>query len=155
MVETDHTTGQKSFQAESPDEEALVDGGITLGFRYTGSSTDTVNVEHALKNRQYKLLALIPFNSTRKRMSTLVVTPEGEYMFFCKGADNVMFDRASDDYSLVGGKDLLNEHLEVFATEGLRTLVLAMKKMSQNDAEVSQTFTRISCTFLGTYVICQ
>jgi len=135
VVETDHTKGTTSYQAESPDEEALVDGGIQLGFTYLGSSSDTVRLEHMGSPVDFKLLALIPFDSTRKRMSVLVVSPEGEYIFFCKGADNVIFDRASTDYSLIGDRRILESHLETFATEGLRTLVLAMRTLSKSEAE--------------------
>ena len=47
-----------------------------------------------------------------------------------QGADNIMEDRASD-FSLVGGRPLLDEQLEVFAAQGLRTLVLAMKRLDE------------------------
>ena len=84
--------------------------------------------------KQNRLLATIPFDSARKRMSVLVQTPEGHYRLYCKGADNVMFDRASD-YSLCGGRVLLEEHLEVFSNEGLRTLVLAYMDLEASAAE--------------------
>jgi phospholipid-translocating P-type ATPase (flippase) len=133
VVEKDEKTGKTLYQAESPDEEALVDGGITLGYTFLGATSDEITVGHAGAERIYKHLATIPFNSARKRMSVLIVTPEGEYRLYCKGADNVMFDRAGG-YDLCGGQDLLDEHLEAFSNEGLRTLVLAYRILTKEVA---------------------
>mmetsp|Transcript_51827 Transcript_51827/g.66393 ORF Transcript_51827/g.66393 Transcript_51827/m.66393 type:complete len:1369 (-) Transcript_51827:402-4508(-) len=133
VVEKDEKTGSTLYQAESPDEEALVDGGITLGYTFLGATSDELSVGHNGAQRTYKLLATIPFNSARKRMSVLVQTPEGVYRLYCKGADNIMFDRAGN-YDLCGGQELLDEHLEAFSNEGLRTLVLAYRDLPQEMA---------------------
>lgn len=90
-------------------------------------------VGHNGSERKYKLLATIPFNSTRKRMSVLILTPEGEYRLYCKGADNIMFDRAGG-FDLCGGQELLDDHLESFSNEGLRTLVLGYKILTKEIA---------------------
>jgi magnesium-transporting ATPase (P-type) len=37
--------------------------------------------------REYKILNLLEFNSTRKRMSCVVRFPDGPLMLMCKGAD--------------------------------------------------------------------
>jgi len=37
--------------------------------------------------REYKILNLLEFNSTRKRMSCVVRFPNGPLMLMCKGAD--------------------------------------------------------------------
>lgn len=39
------------------------------------------------KNREYKLLNLLEFNSSRKRMSVIVRDEDGQIFLFCKGAD--------------------------------------------------------------------
>ena len=44
--------------------------------------------------REYEVLAINEFNSTRKRMSVLV-KHQGKYILLSKGADNVMEERAS------------------------------------------------------------
>ena len=38
-------------------------------------------------NSEYKLLNLLEFNSTRKRMSVVVRDEDGQIYVFCKGAD--------------------------------------------------------------------
>lgn len=43
--------------------------------------------------RKYKLLNLIEFDSTRKRMTVVVRTPEGKILVICKGADSIIEKR--------------------------------------------------------------
>jgi phospholipid-translocating ATPase len=44
------------------------------------------------ETKKYKLLHILEFNSTRKRMS--VITEEnGKYFLYCKGADSIILSR--------------------------------------------------------------
>ena len=43
--------------------------------------------------RKYKLLNLIEFDSTRKRMTVVVRTPENKILVICKGADSIIEKR--------------------------------------------------------------
>ena len=43
--------------------------------------------------RKYKLLNVIEFDSTRKRMSVIVRTPEDKILVICKGADSIIEKR--------------------------------------------------------------
>ena len=47
----------------------------------------------ATKECHYEVLNILEFNSTRKRMSTIVRTPEGKIELYCKGADTVVYER--------------------------------------------------------------
>ena len=58
---------------------------------------------------EYEILNVCEFNSTRKRMSTVIRTPEGKIKLYCKGADTVMLEWLAK--SLYTEKTLL--HLEV------------------------------------------
>lgn len=40
---------------------------------------------------------ILEFNSTRKRMSAVVRTPEGKIKLYCKGADTVIFERLASE----------------------------------------------------------
>ena len=73
VVEKDEETGTNVYKAESPDEEALVTAAKDLGFEFTGrtSSTMTIKPEKSAAIT-YKLHALIPFDSARKRMSAVL-----------------------------------------------------------------------------------
>ncbi|KIJ11589.1 hypothetical protein PAXINDRAFT_157254 [Paxillus involutus ATCC 200175] len=76
------------------------------------------------QSAEYEILDVCEFNSTRKRMSTVVRTPDGTIKLYCKGADTVILER-------LGKNQLFTEktlaHLEDYATEGLRTLCIAYR----------------------------
>uniref|UniRef100_A0AAX7TRD4 Phospholipid-transporting ATPase n=1 Tax=Astatotilapia calliptera TaxID=8154 RepID=A0AAX7TRD4_ASTCA len=110
------------YQASSPDEGALVKGAKGLGFVFTARTPDSVIIEAMGEEKSYELLNVLEFSSNRKRMSVVVRTPNGKLRLYCKGADNVIFERLTEASQY---KDLTVAHLEQFATEGLRTLCFA------------------------------
>ncbi|XP_029698644.1 phospholipid-transporting ATPase IB isoform X2 [Takifugu rubripes] len=110
------------YQASSPDEGALVKGAKGLGFVFTARTPDSVIIEARGKEMSYELLNVLEFSSNRKRMSVVVRTPSGTLRLYCKGADNVIFERLTEASQY---KELTVAHLEQFATEGLRTLCFA------------------------------
>jgi len=63
------------------------------------------------KDLEYEILNVCEFNSTRKRMSTIVRCPNGEIKIYTKGADTVIFERLSKDNNIY--MDTTIEHLEV------------------------------------------
>uniref|UniRef100_A0A8C6Q281 Phospholipid-transporting ATPase n=1 Tax=Nothobranchius furzeri TaxID=105023 RepID=A0A8C6Q281_NOTFU len=110
------------YQASSPDEGALVKAAKGLGFVFTARTPHSVIIEARGKEMSYELLNVLEFSSNRKRMSVVVRTPNGKLRLYCKGADNVIFERLHEASQY---KDLTVAHLEQFATEGLRTLCFA------------------------------
>eukprot|EP00079_Xenopus_tropicalis_P021843 XP_012813389.1 PREDICTED: phospholipid-transporting ATPase IB [Xenopus tropicalis] len=110
------------YQASSPDEGALVKGARKLGYTFTGRTPDSVIIDAMGKEQSFELLNVLEFSSNRKRMSVIVRTPSGNLRLYCKGADNVIFERLSRESKYM--EQTLN-HLEQFASEGLRTLCLA------------------------------
>uniref|UniRef100_A0A8C7ZQP4 Phospholipid-transporting ATPase n=1 Tax=Oryzias sinensis TaxID=183150 RepID=A0A8C7ZQP4_9TELE len=110
------------YQASSPDEGALVKGAKGLGFVFTARTPHSVIIEARGKEMTYELLNVLEFSSNRKRMSVVVRTPNGRLRLYCKGADNVIFERLHEASQY---KELTIAHLEQFATEGLRTLCFA------------------------------
>lgn len=119
------------FKAESPDEAALVavarDVGICFRQRQRKSLVLTIYGEE----HQYELLHIIPFTSARKRMTCILKRSDGSLVVYTKGADNVIYQRLSS----VTADDVLKKtalHLEDFATEGLRTLCIAQKELSED-----------------------
>jgi phospholipid-transporting ATPase len=71
---------------------------------------------------------VLEFNSDRKRLSVIIKDKLGRIKLYCKGADNVIVPRISmhpidhRDYT-----DTTVDHMEEFAKEGFRTLVLAYR----------------------------
>ena len=131
----DAATGAEilSLEAESPDEEALCHASKELGLAFIGREPGVILVEDRYGRRSsYDLLATIPFDSNRKRMSTLLRRPDGSIVLFTKGAEEVIFARLKSD----DDKDMLTNHLLEFAVEGLRTLVLAKREISASEYDV-------------------
>jgi phospholipid-transporting ATPase len=61
----------------------------------TGRGPGRIVLSRDDRKVEYELLATVPFDSTRKRMSTVVRTPTGDVVVYSKGADNIMFDRCT------------------------------------------------------------
>lgn len=121
-----------NFKAQSPDEEALVATARDMGFVVMGSSAEGINLKVQGEDRHYQILNTIEFNSSRKRMSSIVKMPDGRIILFCKGADSVIYARLrrGEQKEL---RAVTAEHLEMFAREGLRTLCIAQKEITERE----------------------
>jgi phospholipid-transporting ATPase len=64
-------------------------------------------------SQEFQILNVCEFNSTRKRMSTVVRGPDGKIKLYCKGADNVILERLAPS-QLYTEKTVT--HLEVRST---------------------------------------
>jgi phospholipid-transporting ATPase len=122
--------GHIKYQAASPDEGALVEGAVTMGYKFVARKPRSVTIEVEGQEYDYELLNICEFNSTRKRMSTILRCPDGKVRIYTKGADTVIMERLSKDRSFLEGT---LQHLEDYATEGLRTLCLAMREIPDDE----------------------
>lgn len=69
--------GKLVYQAQSPDEEALVGAARNFGFVFKSRSPSTVTIDVVdkdgeIKEEVYKLLCILDFNNVRKRMSVSI-----------------------------------------------------------------------------------
>ncbi|EJD04848.1 phospholipid-translocating P-type ATPase [Fomitiporia mediterranea MF3/22] len=118
--------GTVTYQASSPDEVAIVrwteSVGLTLVFRdRTHMTLQTPEGAHL----EFEVLDIFPFTSESKRMGILVrEITSGEVIFLQKGADVVMA-------KIVQRNDWLEEECANMAREGLRTLVIGRKRLSE------------------------
>ncbi|XP_018620654.1 probable phospholipid-transporting ATPase IM isoform X1 [Scleropages formosus] len=122
--------GELVYQAQSPDEGALVTAARNFGFVFRARTPETITVYELGKAVTYQLLAILDFNNVRKRMSVIVRNPQGRARLYCKGADTILFDRLEP-----ASEELLcttSEHLNEFAGEGLRTLALAYRDLDED-----------------------
>ncbi|QPG73747.1 hypothetical protein FOA43_001060 [Brettanomyces nanus] len=131
--DTKNDEGLLVYKAESPDEEALVDAARNIGIVFREKSREGQVVSQFGENPLcYKLLQSLAFNSTRKRMSVIVQRPDESIVLYCKGADNVMYERLKrNDTNEIPAKTAI--HLGEFAEEGLRTLVIAKRELSAQE----------------------
>ncbi|KAF8952701.1 hypothetical protein BGZ52_004473 [Haplosporangium bisporale] len=121
------------YKAQSPDEAALVSTARDVGFVFLEKKGPMMHLEIMGQPRSYKILNILEFNSNRKRMSIILRPPEGGIVLVCKGADSVIYERLdkTDEQSKLREDTLVD--LERFANEGLRTLCLAYRKISEEE----------------------
>lgn len=130
MAET--VEGKLEYQAQSPDEAALVSAARNFGFVFRTRTPNSITIEvmgrlevpydiqaskyHIsiedlqLYLQEYELLHILDFNNVRKRMS-VILRRGNSVVLYCKGADNVIYDRLHD-----GQEDLkarTQDHLNV------------------------------------------
>lgn len=106
------------YQAQSPDEAALVAGARNLGFVFMERDKDFILVNIMGNIERIAILNIIEFNSDRKRMSAIVRRDSGELLLLCKGADTVIFERLSPDSMDDVSTKACSNHLELFAEDG-------------------------------------
>lgn len=130
----DEETGKKLYlyRSQSPDETALVKTAKDVGFAFLGKKDGNTLLDIMGTQRVYQLLNVLEFDSDRKRMSVLVRRPEGDIILLCKGADSVIYERLAPDVNNAL-KTKTSEDLKSFANEGLRTLCLAYRPISEEE----------------------
>ncbi|KAF5903013.1 phospholipid-transporting ATPase IC, partial [Clarias magur] len=129
-VMVEQKDGELVYQAASPDEGALVTAARCFGFVFLSRTQDTITISEMGEETTYETLALLDFNSDRKRMSVILRCPDGRIRLYCKGADTVIYQRLSPD-SL--HKETTQEALDIFANETLRTLCLCYKDITDEE----------------------
>uniref|UniRef100_A0A665VBN6 Phospholipid-transporting ATPase n=1 Tax=Echeneis naucrates TaxID=173247 RepID=A0A665VBN6_ECHNA len=126
--------GELVYKAQSPDEGALVTAARNFGFVFRSRTPGTITTTEMGRPVTYTLLAILDFNNIRKRMSVIVRNPEGRIRLYCKGADTVLLERLHPC-----NQELMNitsDHLNEYAADGLRTLALAYKDLSEEEWEI-------------------
>jgi len=132
-------TDKVSYEAESPDEAAFVIAARELGFEFYKRAQTSIVIRERDPNqdvpqpRNYELLNVLEFSSSRRRMSVIVRDPEGRILLFSKGADSVMFRRLAP-----AGRKFEEEtkrHINEYSDSGLRTLVLAYRVLDEKEYE--------------------
>ncbi|XP_052752325.1 phospholipid-transporting ATPase ID isoform X3 [Galleria mellonella] len=127
-VMPEEKNGRLEYQAQSPDEAALVSAARNFGFVFRERSPNSITIEVMGNTEEYDLLCILDFNNVRKRMS-VILRKDGEIRLYTKGADNVIYDRLKSNQADVKSKT--QEHLNKFAGEGLRTLALAWRPLEE------------------------
>lgn len=120
------------YKAESPDEAALVAVARDVGFPFVGKGKDYVDIEVMGQTERYTPLRMLEFNSTRKRMSVIMRSPDGRLILYCKGADSVIYARLRTDHDPLL-KEQTNKDMELFANSGLRTLCIAYRYLEEDE----------------------
>ncbi|PGH11760.1 hypothetical protein AJ79_04661 [Helicocarpus griseus UAMH5409] len=127
-----------TYQASSPDEIAIVRYTEEVGLQLVHRDRQKIVLKSVVTGNivvRVRIMDIFPFTSDSKRMGIIVRFEQGsnldkssaqdeEIWFYQKGADTVMS-------SIVAANDWLDEETANMAREGLRTLVIGRKKLSQ------------------------
>uniref|UniRef100_A0A803ST16 Phospholipid-transporting ATPase n=1 Tax=Anolis carolinensis TaxID=28377 RepID=A0A803ST16_ANOCA len=131
-VMVDNSDGELNYQAASPDEGALVTAARNFGFVFLSRTQNTITISEMGTVKTYDVLAILDFNSDRKRMSVITREPNGAIRLYCKGADTVIYERLHRNDPQ---KQTTERALDIFASETLRTLCLCYKDISNEEYE--------------------
>uniref|UniRef100_A0A8C4DJU6 Phospholipid-transporting ATPase n=1 Tax=Dicentrarchus labrax TaxID=13489 RepID=A0A8C4DJU6_DICLA len=131
-VMVEHNDGDLVYQAASPDEGALVTAARNFGFVFLSRTQDTITIREMDQEMTYEMLALLDFNSDRKRMTIILKFPDGRIRLYCKGADTVIYERLAPNSR---HKETTQTALDIFANATLRTLCLCYKDISADEYE--------------------
>lgn len=129
------SNGRPIFEAESPDELALVNAAYTYDCCLINRSPN-----HVLMNipsvgvAEFEVLKILPFDSSRKCMS-VIIRRNGtqEIILYTKGADSsVMACLTPCSPDSVEGhlREKTQQQLDLYARQGLRVLVMAKRILS-------------------------
>ncbi|KAL0216803.1 hypothetical protein P9112_008987 [Eukaryota sp. TZLM1-RC] len=133
------------YRAASPDEKALVLATKDMGAVLMKRSEEQVGLLVSSKLAQnnetledYHVLAVLPFSSDRKRMGVLLrkknssdtVPNSGDCLFLIKGADDVLIPMCNQTSDSID----ISRNLDKFAAKGLRTLAVAYRHVSAQEA---------------------
>ncbi|KAJ8748800.1 hypothetical protein K2173_011356 [Erythroxylum novogranatense] len=119
----------------TPTDTAILEFGILLG----GDSK--------IHRRESEIIKVEPFNSVKKKMSTLVSLPNGgRFRAFCKGASEIILKMCDKVISNDGKSVQLSEEhrkrisdvINEFACQALRTLCLAFKDVGNNGDSIPE-----------------
>jgi magnesium-transporting ATPase (P-type) len=84
------------YQAQSPDEAALVGAARNFGYVFKSRTPKSITIEVNGVEETYELMCIMDFNNVRKRMSVLL-RKDGKLTLFCKGADTMIFERLNKE----------------------------------------------------------
>lgn len=179
-VGTFQRNGGTADAADSPDTRRLLEGALLASdarlepdtdgvetngtYRMIGDPTEGALVVAAAKanlwrealEAQYPRANEIPFDSTRKRMSTIHSRPEGGYRIFTKGAPEILLEHC--ECVLIDGHavpltdahraQILQANSEM-ANDALRVLAVAQRELDALPAEITPETIEEHLTFIG------
>ena len=94
------------YEAESPDELALVQTALEYGFKLLKRTHNSARISIPGQGAvEFKVLQVLPFDANRKCMSIVVLDPNShEIILYCKGADSTILshlEKSSLDFNTI------------------------------------------------------
>ncbi|XP_057534004.1 phospholipid-transporting ATPase 1-like isoform X1 [Amaranthus tricolor] len=124
------------YQGESPDELALVAAASAYGYTLFERTSGHIVIDVDGEELRLDVLGLHEFDSVRKRMSVVIRFPDNSVKVLVKGADTSMLSilaEGVDEEEYVRTATLA--HLVDYSSIGLRTLVVAVRELTDLELE--------------------
>lgn len=127
-----------NYHASSPDEKALVEACTRLGIIYLSDENEIYTLGHRMKRKldndsneivHFKRLQVLEFTYERRRMSVIVMDRFKQVWLYTKGAESHVLPLCNSKSPSMS--DHTKDHINEFAKEGLRTLAVARRKLTQ------------------------
>eukprot|EP01080_Neovahlkampfia_damariscottae_P005715 gene5715-9535_t len=125
-------TNELFYDGSSIDEVALVEATRQNGVILKKRNQKSIEIEVFGKIETFEILNIIEFNSDRKKMTVIVKDENEKIICYTKGADNIMETIIKKDDLNV---DKTLQHIDEFAHDGLRTLLIGYKEITKDDYE--------------------
>ncbi|RLN95710.1 hypothetical protein BBJ28_00025220, partial [Nothophytophthora sp. Chile5] len=133
IPERHENSNEITLSASSPDEQALVAGASFFGYEFMNRSPGVAHVKIRGVSQKYEILDVLEFNSTRKRMSTIIRHSDGRIFLYSKGADVIIYGLLAKDTEGETAssqfQDITRRHIDNYAEDGLRTLTIAVREI--------------------------
>ncbi|CAF1301656.1 unnamed protein product [Adineta ricciae] len=130
---------QPKYEGDNADDLVLCQTASQFGVRMISRSAQTITVRYldsSNSNKQdldYDILCLLPFDSTRKRMS-IIVRLNDQIFLYIKGAESSIWPHLSplnDTHT----KSTIEQHSLTFAEQGYRSLLVAYRQLTLRQFE--------------------
>ncbi|CAF4738883.1 unnamed protein product [Rotaria sp. Silwood1] len=130
---------QPRYEGDNADDLVLCQAASDFGVRMISRSAKTIVVRYInstdtqKEDIEYEILCLLPFDSSRRRMS-IIVRANNKIYLYIKGAETYILPNLSDanDWNL---KAITEQHSIEFADQGYRSLLVAYREISLEDFE--------------------
>ena len=128
-----------NFIGLSPDNIELLNASKKSGYRFCNNPNNLVSVKRVCINEKkyadFEVLNFFEFTSERKRESIIIRdAQDNKIKLYIKGADNVIKKRLGDA-NKKSTVDKTQNYVDKFSAHGLRTLLIAMKTLKEDEYE--------------------
>lgn len=115
----------------SCDDEALLAAAASMGFICKRQSNKHISLKVHGVTQTFEILEQLFDNRSRGRVSIVLRRANGDLFLYCKGTGSQMYSRLRSSDRLERLKAQTQQHVNEYAKEGLRTVVLAVKKLEK------------------------
>jgi magnesium-transporting ATPase (P-type) len=130
---------EPKYEGDNADDLVLCQTASNFGVRMISRSAQNIIVRYIdstnthYQDIDYKILCLLPFDSTRKRMSIIVQLDDQIYLFI-KGAETAIWPHLSE-FNDADVKATVEQHSLGFAEQGYRSLLVAYRQLTLREFE--------------------